>query len=115
MRVSRRALASGPIGVVIDVAPRSDGGPVRIALAGDVDRFSVPRLRAALIEAVGEAHVVLDLSEVDFCDSSALRVFVDAQRLAAAADHVLDFTRLSPSVRALFDVSGLRGVLHIGA
>jgi len=116
MRVSRASEVSGPIGAIIDVdRRRADDGPVVISLSGDVDRFSVPRLRAALDDAVGRSDVVLDLRGVDFCDSSTLRVFVDAQRASAASGHTLDLTHPSPAVRALFDVSGLRGVLRITA
>jgi anti-sigma B factor antagonist len=86
---------------------------VVVALSGDVDVFSVPRLRAALADYVGRVDVVLDMAGVRFCDSSALRVFVDAQRGAAAGGRTLEITRPSTQVRNLFEVSGLRGVLRV--
>lgn len=114
MKVSRAAETSGPIGVVIDVdRSRLSEGVVVVALSGDVDVFSVPRLRSALRDHVGQVNVVLDMSGVAFCDSSALRVFVDAQRRAAAGDRTLEIVHPSTPVRNLFDVSGLRGVLRI--
>lgn len=114
MKVSRAAQTTGPIGVVIDVdGARTGDGVVTIALAGDIDVFCVPRLRAVLADAVGRADVVLDLREVEFCDSSALRVFVDAQRGSAAAGRSLEIRSPSLAVRNLFEVSGLRGVLRV--
>lgn len=114
MKVSRAAETSGPIGVVIDVdRSRLAEGVVVVALSGDVDVFSVPRLRSALLDLVGIVDVVLDMTGVAFCDSSALRVFVDAQRRASAGGRTLEITHPSTSVRNLFDVSGLRGVLRV--
>jgi anti-sigma B factor antagonist len=114
VKVSRAAETSGPIGVVIDVdRSRLAQGVVVVALSGDVDVFSVPRLRSTLIDLVGVVDVVLDMAGVAFCDSSALRVFVDAQRRASAGGRTLEITHPSTPVRNLFDVSGLRGVLRV--
>ncbi len=114
MKVSRAAETSGPIGAVIDVdRSRLADGVVVVALSGDVDVFSVPRLRSALREHIGVVDVVLDLAGVAFCDSSALRVFVDAQRRAAAGGRTLEIAHPSAPVRDLFEVSGLRGVLRV--
>lgn len=114
VKVSRAAETSGPIGVVIDVdRSRLADGVVVVALSGDVDVFSVPRLRSALREHIGIVDVVLDMAGVAFCDSSALRVFVDAQRRASAGGRTLEIAHPSAPVRDLFDVSGLRGVLRV--
>lgn len=114
MKVSRASETSGPIGAAIEIdRSRLPEGVVTLRLAGDLDMFSVPRLRAALADSIGRCDVVLDLSRVAFCDSSALRVFVDAQRTSAAGGRTLELTHPSPPVRELFEVSGLRGVLRV--
>ncbi|CAN5690469.1 hypothetical protein BH24ACT4_BH24ACT4_22280 [soil metagenome] len=92
---------------------RADEGTIVVTVSGEVDVFSVPRLRAALAEVIGSKDVVLDLSGVAFCDSSVLRLLVDAQRDQAAAGHRLEVADPSDPVRELFEVSGLRGVLHV--
>lgn len=114
MKVSRAADTSGPIGVVIDVdRSRLGEGVVVVALSGDLDLFSVPRLRSVLADYIGTVDVVLDMAGVAFCDSSALRVFVDAQRGSSAGGRTLEIAHPSAPVRNLFDVSGLRGVLRV--
>ncbi len=114
VKVSRAAETSGPIGAIIEVdRARLSDGVVVVALSGDVDVVSVPRLRAALRDYVGVVDVVLDLSGVAFLDSSTLRVFVEAQRRSSAAGRSLEIARPSDPVRNLFDVSGLRGVLRV--
>lgn len=114
MRVSRAPETTGPIGVVIDVdRSRVSEGVIAVVLAGEVDVLAIPRLRAVLAEHVGHVDVVLHLSGVAFCDSSALRVLVDAQRRSSAAGRHLVVHDPSPAVRSLFEVSGLRGVLQV--
>jgi len=116
MRVLHAAEVSGPIGAVIDVdRSGADDGVISIAVAGDVDVLSVPRLWAAIGEHIGRSDVVVDLSGVAFCDSSSLRLFVDAQRVAAASRRTFELTHPSVAVRELFEVSGLRGVLRVTA
>ena len=114
VRVSQATETSGPIGAIIDVGrEREAEGVIVVRLSGDLDVFSVPRLRSTLREHLGQRDVVLDLAGVAFCDSSTLRVFVEAQRASAAGGRTLELTNLSKPVRELFDVSGLSGVLRV--
>lgn len=114
VKVSRAAETSGPIGAVIEVdREHAEQGRIRVDLSGDLDVFSVPRLRSVFGEIIGSFDVVIDLSGVDFCDSSTLRVFVDAQRRSAGSGHTLELARPSETVRNLFEVSGLSGVLRV--
>lgn len=114
MKVSRAAQTTGPIGVVIEVdRSRQAEGTTTVCLAGDLDVVSIPRLRAVLAEVAGRADVVVDLAAVEFCDSSALRVFLDAQRACTGAGHHLEIRGLSGPVRNLFEVSGLGRVLQV--
>lgn len=114
MKVSRAAQTSGPIGAVIDVdRSRLAQGVVEVALSGDVDVFSLPRLRSVLLEHIGRVDVVLDMAGVALCDSSTLRVLVDAQRRASSGGRTLEVAHPSVAVRNVLDVSGLRGVLRV--
>ena len=114
MRVSQATETSGPIGAIIDVGrEREAEGVIVVRLSGDLDVFSVPRLRSTLREHLGHKDVVLDLAGVAFCDSSTLRVFVEAQRTSAAGGRTLELTNLSKPVSELFEVSGLSGVLRV--
>ena len=61
----------------------SDGVPV-ITVTGEIDLATVPTLQEALLSAVPErlGRVVVDLTDVSFCDSSGLAVFLHAHQLA---------------------------------
>lgn len=63
---------------------RSDGAVV-IRLAGELDLYNASDVRAALLEVCEEQPVrlVIDLADVDFVDSTALGVLIEARaRLA---------------------------------
>ena len=63
---------------------RPDGAVV-IHLIGELDLYNAPEVRAALLEVCAEepGRLVVDLAEVDFVDSTALGVLIEARaRLA---------------------------------
>ena len=72
-----------------------------IAVSGELDMASAPQLAAAIeqIAGRGQNDIVLDLSELRFCDSSGLSVFVQAHRDLRAAGGGL--TLRNPSERLL--------------
>ena len=52
-----------------------------VRLGGELDLYNAEKVRAALLEACNEspARVVVDLSEVEFLDSTALGVLIEAR------------------------------------
>jgi anti-sigma B factor antagonist len=57
-----------------------DGGCV-VRLGGELDLYNAPAIREALTEASadGPKRVIVDLSEVEFIDSTALGVLIEAR------------------------------------
>ncbi len=92
-----------------------DDSPVLVRVSGDLDLASVPQLRSCLADQIGggRAHLVIDLSGVTFCDSTALGVFIGAHRRAVAARGDIEFRDPPPELRRLFTVSGLDSVLCV--
>ncbi|MEU3498596.1 STAS domain-containing protein [Kitasatospora cineracea] len=89
-------------------------GPV-LYLAGDLDYEQAPHLRRHLDTlALHAGHcLLLDLSDLDFCDSSGITALLAAHRLAqiAAADFAL--TAVPPRTLRLLTVVGLDQVFTI--
>ena len=56
-----------------------------VKLGGELDLYNAPQIREALTDACADspARVVVDLSEVDFMDSTALGVLIEARSLLA--------------------------------
>jgi anti-sigma B factor antagonist len=66
---------------LLTVEPARVGSSVVVAVKGEIDIATGPRLRAALAEALdepGDGPVVVDLSKVTFLGSTGVAVLVDA-------------------------------------
>ncbi|MGH9076620.1 MAG: STAS domain-containing protein [Acidimicrobiales bacterium] len=86
-----------------------------LAVRGEVDVYTAPRLREKLVELVsqGELHVVVDLEGVDFLDSTGLGVLVGG--LKRLRSHEGDLTLVCTQQRILkvFEITGLTKVFGI--
>ena len=82
-----------------------------LVATGEIDAHTSPALAAAIDEAGPD--VVLDLSGVEFVDSSGLRVLIDAHQRLADAGGGLRLVALSEPVRRLLEISGVTGYLGI--
>ena len=56
-------------------------GAVIVRLVGELDLYNAPEVRSALLEVCAEdpERLVVDLGEVDFVDSTALGVLIEAR------------------------------------
>lgn len=88
-------------------------GTARLTLAGDLDVGSVPRLRAALQEAVddGPEVIELDLGGVDFVDSTGLGVLIGAHRRAGETGGRLVAVAVSPALQRVLELTGVSDLL----
>ena len=80
-----------------------------MVVRGELDVATVPEFQAVLdaLHDSGVVHVVVDLSEVDFIDSTALHAFVRLDASARRDGFNASFVRGSPKIQQLFDVVGL--------
>lgn len=88
-----------------------------LAVRGEMDMATVPaleeRLEAAIRESVGA--FVLDLSGVDFLDSTGLGVLLRARALLGREDRALAVICPYGRVRRVFELSGLSTVFALYA
>jgi anti-sigma B factor antagonist len=79
-----------------------------LALRGELDVNGGPRLRDALIDAIGEGgrRVVVDLEGVDFIDSAGLGVLVGGLKRARTRDGDLVLVATGVSVRKVLEITG---------
>jgi len=115
--VSSRDPLSGAavVPLAIEVARRQN--TVVVTVSGEIDAHTSPQLRSCLLEQVaqgGGGTVLIDLTAVTFCDSTALGVLVGTHRRLQGEGRRLEICAASASVRHLFEVSGLDHVLHLG-
>ena len=89
-------------------------GPT-LVLSGDFDVRSTMEVRTAIYEHL-EGHdedVVVDLTEVDSVDLTALKVLAYATREATRAGHHLVLRGCGPAVRRLLHMSRLIRVVEL--
>jgi anti-sigma B factor antagonist len=85
-----------------------------LVLSGEIDVAAAPNLRDTLAGGSDlETTLVVDLSEVAFIDSTGLGVLVDALRRRQRAGGDLMLVIDNPSVRRLFEMTGLDTVFTI--
>jgi anti-anti-sigma factor len=87
-----------------------DAGAAHLALAGELDLATIEPVRLAVDQAVagGAQHVVFDLSNVRFLDSSALALFSQtALRVGVTIEHAPDL------VRRTIEITGLASLLTV--
>jgi anti-anti-sigma factor len=106
-----RELVSGdlslPTGLTIQRI--ADDRGVILQLAGELDLESAPELDRQLQElaAARPEHVLIDLSALEFMDSSGLAVMVRAQRSAREHGHRLALRPGPTQVQRLFELTGM--------
>jgi anti-anti-sigma factor len=98
----------------VDEIVRDERGLV-VRLCGELDLHSVPVMRKALLELEADApdRLVVDLSGVDFIDSTSLGVLVEAKRQADSRGRILVLAGPGSHVRRALSVSGLDRHLSI--
>jgi anti-sigma B factor antagonist len=96
------------------ISSHRDGDATVVAPVGEVDLVSVDEVRTQVRDAAGASRrVVLDLRQVTFMDSSALRLLVEAQQLAEQDGFSFAVVRGPASLERLFEVTGLDGRLEL--
>jgi anti-sigma B factor antagonist len=99
---------------VYSIASReAGGGVVVLALEGEFDLAAAPTMREHLDRAAGGGArgVVLDLAEVTFLDSSALRELLRADGALRARGARLVLAAVPPGVARLLEITRTTGML----
>jgi anti-sigma B factor antagonist len=91
-----------------------EGGWV-IALSGEVDLYTAPRLKEELVRAssTGASRVVVDMSHTTFIDSTTLGVLVGGLRRLRPAGGELLLVVTDHKIRKIFEITGLDRVFPI--
>jgi anti-sigma B factor antagonist len=94
-------------------AHQDAGGKTVLQVIGDIDLVSTDYLRTELLSAVEHGTVVLDLDGVAFCDSSGLRVLLEAARRAKTYGAAFRLAAPTAPVERLLDLTRADQVLEV--
>lgn len=97
------------------IATRAEGGRTVVALSGEIDVYSGPALRERFIDLAraGCHHLVVDLQEVEFLDSTGLGVLVNGLKRARGHDGSMHLVCSREPLLKILRVTGLTKVFPI--
>jgi len=86
-----------------------------LELSGELDYHSSPELREKLTELTVKqaSKILVDLSGVDYMDSSGIATFVEAFQKAKRYQGRLVLAALTPTVRGVFEIAKLDSIFEI--
>ncbi|MEU7001529.1 STAS domain-containing protein [Nonomuraea sp. NPDC046570] len=99
----------------LKVSTRSHAGHALVEIAGEIDLYTAPRLQAEFTRLLqdGPNRVVIDMSAVEFCDSTGMNVLLSALKRVKEQGGALDVAAPRPAVRKILQVTGLDSVFTV--
>lgn len=93
----------------------SQGDAQVLSLSGELDYHSSPELREKLTELTSKQapKILVDLSGVDYMDSSGIATFVEAFQKTKRYQGRLILAALTPTVRGVFEIAKLDSIFEI--
>ena len=96
----------------MEITKTDNGNEVVLKLSGCLDTAATSEFEAAINGTEGAATLVLDMSELEFIASSALRTLVAAKKRRGAS-FVIAISGMNEVVREVFDVTGLDEIFEV--
>ena len=87
-----------------------------VALSGELDHFSAMSVRRDLDEPLSDPvvrHLMLDMAELKFMDSSGIGVILGRYRILAARGGSVWVRNMNPQINRIFLLSGMGQVIHV--
>ncbi|HKB31465.1 MAG TPA: STAS domain-containing protein [Streptosporangiaceae bacterium] len=87
-----------------------------VTVSGEIDLYTAPRLQgelAAVLDGGRPVRIVVDISGVEFCDSTGMNVLLSAMKRAREHGGGLELARPRPAVRKILQVTGLDSVFTV--
>lgn len=99
----------------LEVEARTEGRSEIVTPVGELDHHTADLLREPLEHAVeqGRARLVVDCSQLEFCDSTGLNVLLGARLKAEAAGGEVHLAAMLPVVARVFEITGAEAVFTV--
>lgn len=90
-------------------------GVAVIALGGEVDVYTSPRLKQEMVDLLnkGTARLIIDLSAVEYLDSTGLGVLIGGLKRARERDGDLRLICDNLRILRIFEITGLTKIFDI--
>ncbi|HYA40994.1 MAG TPA: STAS domain-containing protein [Syntrophobacteraceae bacterium] len=86
-----------------------------VSLGGDLDMSSSPQVRDMLLPIFRRkvSHIIVDLSEVPYIDSSGIATFVEALQLSRKGQVRFSLAGACRRVESIFDLAYLKNIFEM--
>lgn len=101
----------------VDIKSEHDGKAIVYRLRGSLDLATAPSLRAALLEAANEGKhdIIVDLSHLEFLDSTGLGALIGAHRRALENGGRVRLIVNDGPIQRLLTITGLMRIFAVYA
>jgi len=101
--------------VDLTLSTHETDGTTVVAVGGEIDVYTAPRLRDKFTElvAAGSYDIIVDMQHVEFLDSTGLGVLVGGLKKVRAHDGSLDLVCTQDRLLKIFRITGLAKVFVI--
>ncbi len=100
----------------LTVSSRFQDDHTIVTICGEIDLYTAPRLHSELASLQADdmpARIVIDMSGVEFCDSTGMNVLLSCLRRARERGGDLEIAAPKPAVRKILQVTGLDAVFTL--
>lgn len=99
--------------ISIDVTENKD--EYLVTVKGELDVYTAPELKQVFepIAATGEHNLVVDLSELNYMDSTGLGIFVGTLKDLNKHNKELHVLGVNDRIMKLFEITGLRDLMYV--
>ncbi|MCM3164839.1 anti-sigma factor antagonist [Metabacillus litoralis] len=93
------------------------GDQAIVSVAGEIDAYTAPKLREAIIPLAEEPNpnITINLKNVSYMDSTGLGVFVGLLKSVRKNGGQLNLVELSDRLERLFSITGLSDIIDISS
>ncbi|MET3961586.1 anti-sigma B factor antagonist [Marmoricola sp. OAE513] len=99
----------------LSLETRELDGHTLVAVGGEIDVYTAPKLRDKITELVSAGHhsLIIDMEKVDFLDSTGLGVLVGGLKKIRAEDGSMSLICSQERLLKIFQITGLAKVFTI--
>ncbi len=99
----------------MEIEVREDDSLVQVIVNGDIEMMTIKNFKQKLFE-IGQnidKDIDIDLSDVDYIDSSGVGVLISLLKLQKKKGKTLSISKVSPKVQNVLKLSSLSDVFNI--
>lgn len=101
----------------INVDINNIGDQTIVSVAGEIDAYTAPKLREAILPLAEDSNpnLTINLKDVSYMDSTGLGVFVGLLKSVRKNNGQLNLVELSDRLERLFTITGLSDIIDISS